>query len=138
MPGIRARRKPHAGSVYPSQVVGWRARYVRKRSDLSQGNVAAQMVALGHETWTRQTVAAVEAAERNLTVDELVSLAAVLRTTLVDILTPTPLVDPARAKAPYSHQPIDIGKPHPLTPFELGNLYGWLGPISSKGRRVTT
>jgi transcriptional regulator with XRE-family HTH domain len=120
MPGIRPRREPHEGTLYPSQLVGQRCKQARRLHDgLSQEEVAERMVTLGHETWTRQTVGQVEAATRNLTVDELVSLAAALQASLAYLLSPSSPTDP------YSDELVDIGGPAPLDRNGLLNLYGF-------------
>jgi transcriptional regulator with XRE-family HTH domain len=120
MPGIRARRESHEGSHYPSQIVGQRSKQARRLHDgLSQEAVAERMVSLGHETWTRQTVGQVETARRNLTVDELVSLAAALQASLAYLLSPSSPADP------YSDELVDIGGPAPLNRNELLSLYGF-------------
>ena len=120
MPGIRTRRESHEGSHYPSQIVGQRSKQARRLHDgLSQEAVAERMVSLGHETWTRQTVGQVEAATRNLTVDELVSLAAALQASLAYLLSPSSPADP------YTDELVDIGGPAPLDRKGLLNLYGF-------------
>lgn len=120
MPGIPSRRAPHKGSKYPSQIVGQRARDARRlHDDLSQEKVADRMVDLGHPTWKRQTVGQIETAERNLTVDELVSLAAALETAVSYLLSP------ASASDPFTAEPVDIGGPEPLDRSELLSIYGF-------------
>lgn len=120
MPGIPARREPHPDSSYPSRIVGKRAKDARRLHDrLSQEAVADRMVALGHDTWVRQTVGQVEDAERNLTVDELVSLAAALQTVVAYLLSPASPADP------LTDEPVDVGGPDPLDRDEMNSLYGF-------------
>ena len=120
MPRIPSRSAPHEGSKYPSQIVAQRARDARRlHDDLSQENVAERMVSLGHPTWKRQTVGQIETAERNLTVDELVSLAAALETAVSYLLSPASVSDP------YTAQPVDVGGPEPLDRNQLLSLYGF-------------
>ena len=119
MPGIPARREPHQGSKYPSDIVGQRAKDARRLHDrLSQEAVADRMVALGHG-WTRQTVGQVENAGRHLTVDELVSLAAALQTMVAYLLSPASPADP------FTDEPVDIGGPDPLGRSEMLGVYGF-------------
>ena len=118
MPGIR--REPHQDSKYPSRIVGQRAKDARRLHDhLSQEATADRMVALGHGTWTRQTVGQVENAERNLTVDELVSLAAALQTMVAYLLSPASPADP------FTDELVDIGGPDSLGRAEMRGLYGF-------------
>ena len=120
MPGIPARREPQQDSQYPSRIVGQRAKDARRLHDhLSQEATADRMVALGHGTWTRQTVGQVENAERNLTVDELVSLAAALQTMVAYLLSPASPADP------FTDELVDIGGPDPLGRSEMISLYGF-------------
>ena len=120
MPGIPARREPHPDSSYPSRIVGKRAKDARRLHDrLSQEAVADRMVVLGHGTWTRQTVGQVENAARNLTVDELVSLAAALQTVVAYLLSPASPADP------YTDEPVDIGGPDALGRDKMISLYGF-------------
>jgi transcriptional regulator with XRE-family HTH domain len=120
MPGITpgAQRTPHEGSRFLSEVVGDRVRQARGLHGLSQQEVADRMDLLGHR-WVRQTVARVETADRNLTVDELVSLAAALQTSVGYLLSPR---SPAE---PLTSEPVDIGGPDPLGGDELSSLFGF-------------
>ncbi len=97
MSGIpkKGRRIPYEGAKYLTQIVGERSREIRTlytsardQDEVSQEEIAERMVILGHATWRRQTVALVEKAGRNLTVDELISLAVALQTTLAYLLNP--------------------------------------------------
>jgi len=80
------------------------------------------MEMLGHESWKRQTVGQVEKGKRNLTVDELISLAAALQTTVAFLVSPAPL---------WSGYPgekdalVDAGGPSPLDRDQLLDLYGF-------------
>lgn len=119
MPGIPTRRDPHPGSMYPSKIVGKRAKKVRKLRDLSQEHVAKQMNDLGHETWKRQTVGQVESDSRKLTVDELVSLASALETNVAFLMSPIGLDETADPPL------VDIGGQKPLDLTELESVYGF-------------
>jgi transcriptional regulator with XRE-family HTH domain len=120
VPGIAARREAHEGARYLSQILGQRVRQTRLLHDeLSQEDVAERMERLGHATWTRQTLGQVENANRNVTVDELVSLAAALQTNVAHLLSP------ASPSDPYTHEPVDIGGPDPLGRTELASLFGF-------------
>lgn len=90
MPGI-PRRDSLPDSAYPSQHVGRRASEMRRVRNMSQDEIADRMVTLGHSTWRRQTVSQVESADRSLTVDELVSLAVVLESTVSYLFDPASL-----------------------------------------------
>ncbi len=120
MPGITpAQREPHKGSKFLSQLVGERAREARSlHNNLSQHDVAERMELLGHN-WVRQTMARIESADRNLTVDELVSLAIALQTSVAYLLSPASPADP------YTSDPVDIGGPDPLGRDELSALFGF-------------
>ena len=122
MPGISRRREPHTGSRYLSQIVGERVRDVRRHRGVSQEELADRMVDLGHATWHRPTVGQVEKAERNLTVDELLSLAVAFKTTLAYLMSP------ASAWDPNYDGPVDVGRSESVAGGELRALYGfsWL------------
>ncbi len=114
-----APKKAPEGSRYLSQIVGERAREARTvMRKVSQEDVAERMETLGH-SWFRQTVAKVENAKRNLTVDELVSLAAALQTTVAF------LVSPSSPLSPNNAQPLDVGGPEPLDGRQLRDLFGF-------------
>ena len=122
MPGIPKRREPHNGSRYLSQIVGQRVRDVRLHREVSQDELADRMVDLGHATWYGPTVGQVEKAKRNLTVDELISLAAAFETTLAYLMSP------ASAWDPNYMGPVDVGRSEPVEGKDLRALYGftWL------------
>lgn len=124
MTGIPAQRvrKPHEGSRYLSQVVGQRILEARRFRDIDKVALADRMQHLGHPKWWRQTVGQVESANRNLTLDELISLAAALQTTLAFLLSPASAWDPE-----YS-RPVDVGAAESLEDRQLSDLYGfhWL------------
>ena len=120
MPEIPAHREPpHVGSRYLSQIVGERIGEIRRSRKVSQGLIADRMQELGHGSWERQTVGLVESARRNLTVDELVSLAAALQTTLAFLLSPL------SAWGNPQHM-VDVGGPEGLDTKQLRDLYGFL------------
>lgn len=91
MPGI-PRRDPLPDSLYPSQILGARVAEIRGAKRLSQQEIADRLEVLGHPSWHRQTVSQVERAERNVTVDELVSLALALEVAVVTLFSPRRLV----------------------------------------------
>jgi len=128
MSGIpkKGRRNPHEGAKYLTQIVGERSREIRTlytsirdQDEVSQEEIAERMVILGHATWRRQTVALVEKAGRNLTVDELISMAAALQTTLAYLL------NPGSVWAHNYNEPVDVGAPNPLESRQLKDLYGF-------------
>jgi hypothetical protein len=80
------------------------------------------MVMLGHASWTRQAVAQIETAARNLTVDELASLAAALQTTVGFLMGPNPLWS-----GPIDFL-VDIGAPASLNRRHVSGLYGFEPP----------
>jgi len=120
VPGITpAQREPHKGSKFLSQLVGNRVREARSLHDnLSQQEVADRMELPGHK-WVRQTVARIESAERNLTVDELVSVAIALQTSVAYLLSPASPADP------YTSMSVDIGGPDTLDLDQLSSLLGF-------------
>lgn len=73
-----------------SEVVRARVGEIRKLRRLAQKEVAERMADIGF-AWHRQTVGQVEAGTRKLTVDEVVGLAAVLGTTVRQLLSPISL-----------------------------------------------
>ena len=54
---------------------------------MKQDEVAEQMRAAGHPTWSRNTISQVEKGGRSVTVDELMSLAAIFDVGYDDLLT---------------------------------------------------
>jgi transcriptional regulator with XRE-family HTH domain len=69
------------GALYPSQILARNLGALRRLRGYRQEFVAERMMYLGH-SWTRQTVGEVEQGRRNVTVDELFSLALVLEITM--------------------------------------------------------
>jgi len=63
-------------------------RAARSRLGLDQADVVARMRALGYETWYRQTMGKVERAERRVSAEEILGLAAALETTVARLMTP--------------------------------------------------
>ena len=122
MPGIPGRREPHEDAQFPSQLVGERASELRRLLKLSQEDIAERMVRLEHSKWARQTVGQMETATRNVTVDELVSLAAALQTTVAFLLSPNPIFGLERDYW------VDIGAPASLGRRHLPGLYGFSPP----------
>ena len=59
-----------------SELVGQNLKALRVAAGLTQGELAAAMKAIGFKKWHRQTVAEAEAGRRNVTIEELVALAA--------------------------------------------------------------
>lgn len=121
MPGRPGRREPHEGSAYIGTVVGRQASDVRRLRRLSQEEVADRMQRLGHASWIRQTIGQVEKGDRSITVDEVVSLAAALGTSLSFLLSPSPPWDAAEP----SDRRVDIGGPVAFTEGMLAALYGF-------------
>ena len=80
------------------------------------------MVTLGHESWHRPTVGLVERAQRTLAVDELLSLAAALQTTVSFLLSPRSVWDDPRDPESIA---IDVGGPEPLNAEQIRDLYGF-------------
>jgi transcriptional regulator with XRE-family HTH domain len=85
----RAGRTPHPEGRFPSQVVAANIRSLRALRGLNQETLAEKMQHLKHG-WSRATVSEVERGDRNVTVDELASLAVVLN------VGPGELLDPDR------------------------------------------
>ena len=83
----RAGRQPPLGSHFASEIVARNIRGYRAVKGLEQKQVAALMSRHGHD-WNANTVGAVERGYRNVTVDELVSVAAVLGVTVPQLLDP--------------------------------------------------
>jgi transcriptional regulator with XRE-family HTH domain len=81
----RAGIEPPEGALYPSQILARNIGAVRRLRGHSQDFVAERMMYLGHP-WTRQTVGEVEHGRRNVTTDELFSLALVLEITIARLL----------------------------------------------------
>lgn len=115
MPGIR-RRSALPDSSHPSEYVGQRAAELRRVQNISQEEVADRMVTLGHQSWRRQTVAQIETAERNITVDELISLALALGCFAKSLLDPVPVHNSqwGRAGTSDSERRIDLGLSSPI------------------------
>ena len=103
----QAGRPAKAGSRFISEVVGDHVRAFRQLRRMTQGGLAAGMRNLGHGTWSHTTVSTVERRVRSVSVDELASLAVLLR------------VPPPRLLDPFSLAPctgdwlseIDFGGP---------------------------
>jgi transcriptional regulator with XRE-family HTH domain len=81
----RAGITPPKGALYPSQILARNLGAVRRLRGYRQEFIAERMMYLGHQ-WTRQTVGEVEQGRRNVTVDELFSLALVLEITIARLL----------------------------------------------------
>lgn len=58
------------------ELIGDNIRSLRRAAGLTQGDLAGAMQAIGFETWQRQTVAETEAGRRDISVEELVAIAA--------------------------------------------------------------
>lgn len=67
-------------------VIGRNVRRLREAADLSQGQVAARMVTLGHTGWITSTCSRIERGIRQVQVDELADLTAALGHPMVEIL----------------------------------------------------
>jgi transcriptional regulator with XRE-family HTH domain len=85
----RAGIEPPKGALYPSQILARNLGAVRRLRGWRQELVAERMNFLGHP-WTRQTVGEAEQGRRNVTVDELLSLALVLEITISQLLDARP------------------------------------------------
>src|SRR6266700_2654883 len=83
----RAGRTPRAGSRYLSDVLADNIRAWRLLRRLEQAEVASRMSKLDH-TWGPSTVSQVERGRRNITVDELLSLAIALGVPVWVLLDP--------------------------------------------------
>lgn len=121
VPGIK-RRDPHPEARYPSQFVGDRVGEWRRVKNISQEEVAERMQTLGHTSWYRQTVAQVESAARNLTVDELVSLAIALECTVADLFSTATLGD---RWLDEDEQVVDLGLSEPMPRPALAAVLGF-------------
>jgi transcriptional regulator with XRE-family HTH domain len=78
---------PHA--LFPSQILARNLGAVRRLRGWRQELVAQRMNFLGHP-WTRQTVGEIEQGRRNVTVDELFSLALAFQITIDRLLDARP------------------------------------------------
>jgi transcriptional regulator with XRE-family HTH domain len=81
----RAGLEPPEGALFPSQILARNLGAVRRLRGWRQELVAERMNFLGHP-WTPATVSEVERGRRNVTVDELFSLALVFGLTLARLL----------------------------------------------------
>jgi transcriptional regulator with XRE-family HTH domain len=81
----RAGITPPAGALYPSQILARNLGAVRRLRGWRQEFVSERMMYLGHP-WTRQTVGEVEQGRRNVTTDELFSLALVFEIAIARLL----------------------------------------------------
>jgi transcriptional regulator with XRE-family HTH domain len=97
----RAGRQPRAGARFITDVVADNLRAYRLIGRLDQTDVAKGMRVFGHR-WGQSTVAQVERGQRNVTVDELLGLVAVLDVTIGDLLDPT-------GPAGRDERPLDYG-----------------------------
>jgi transcriptional regulator with XRE-family HTH domain len=85
----RAGITPPEGALFPSQILARNVGGLRRLRGWRQELVAERMNFLGHP-WTQQTVSEVEQGRRNVTVDELLSLALVLVMTVERLLDARP------------------------------------------------
>jgi transcriptional regulator with XRE-family HTH domain len=85
----RAGITPPKGALYPSQILARNLGAVRRLRGWRQEFVAERMMYLGHQ-WSRQTVGEVEQGRRNVTLDELFSLALVFDITIERLLDARP------------------------------------------------
>lgn len=83
----RGGAEPPEGALYPSQILARNLGTLRRLRGYRQEHVANRMMFLGHQ-WSRQTVGEVEQNRRNVTTDELFSLALVLHTTVRGLFDP--------------------------------------------------
>jgi transcriptional regulator with XRE-family HTH domain len=101
--------------MYPSQVLARNLGALRRLRGYRQELVAERMNYLGHP-WTRQTISEVERGKRNVTVDELFSLALALHITVDRLLDARVdrLLDP-RAKRPGALDPRKVALVRPTS-----------------------
>lgn len=85
-----------------TEVLAENVRVRRAAARLQQADLAKRMIALGLE-WTRSTVSAVERGSRNVTVDELLSLALALGTDPAGLLDPRGITGRAQIR-------VDLGR----------------------------
>lgn len=85
-----------------AELIGGNIRSLRRAIGLTQAELAGAMQAIGFDTWFRQTVAEAEAGRRNITVEELVALAAYFEMPLRALL-----VSPSSAI--YMPDGVDVG-----------------------------
>jgi transcriptional regulator with XRE-family HTH domain len=83
----KAGRRPAPGSRFLSDVLADNVRAYRSLRRLSQEELARRMVAARHP-WTRATVSDIERANRNVTIDELLTLAMIVDSPIGDLLDP--------------------------------------------------
>jgi transcriptional regulator with XRE-family HTH domain len=131
----RAGITPPKGALYPSQILARNLGAVRRLRGWRQEFVAERMMYLGHP-WTRQTVGEVEQARRNVTVDELFSLALVFEIAIGRLLDARPgrllfpdLKEPGRKVAlvrPTSVAASRAEHESPEMTIDAGDLHGVL------------
>jgi transcriptional regulator with XRE-family HTH domain len=85
----RAGLEPPKGALYPSQILARNLGAVRRLRGWRQELISERMMYLGHP-WTQQTVSEVERGRRNVTLDELFSLALVFDITIERLLDARP------------------------------------------------
>ena len=74
--------------VRVEEIVGWQVRERREALGLTQEQLGRQLEPLLGRPWSRQAVSAAEKGDRSFAAAELVALAAVLHTTVGDLLRP--------------------------------------------------
>jgi transcriptional regulator with XRE-family HTH domain len=116
-------RQPQPGSRLPSQVVADNVRALREALGRSQAYLAAQLREQDLD-WTQSTVSQVELGVRHVNVDELVALAAALRSSPVDLLGPwtataaaavEDIVNGREGNDPPDYAAVDLGLDVPVT-----------------------
>jgi transcriptional regulator with XRE-family HTH domain len=98
----RAGVEPPKGALVPSQILARNVGALRRLRGYRQEFIAKRIMYLGH-SWSRQTVGEIEQGRRNVTVDELFSLALALHITIDRLLDARVdrLIDPnAKAARP--------------------------------------
>jgi transcriptional regulator with XRE-family HTH domain len=99
----RRRRSPATpGARFLADVLADNVRDLRVLRRQTQEQLATNMRRLTQDTWSAVTVSDVEHAKRTVSVDELVALALILDTSVVDLLDPTGVEGRHTA-------PVDIG-----------------------------
>jgi transcriptional regulator with XRE-family HTH domain len=117
----RAGREPQPESKFPSQVLAANVASLRALRGIRQEELAERMRLLRHG-WSRATVSEVERGDRNVTVDELGSLAIALNAPLTELL------DPDRQNVA-----LDVGFP---VPIPVGRASAWVRGLLRIGRGV--
>jgi transcriptional regulator with XRE-family HTH domain len=101
----RRERQPTPGAVFASDVLATNVRAYRLVRGRTQEELADRMSQLGHG-WSAGTVGFAERGDRTLSVDELLALAIVLETDVLDLLDPTGIDGRQTAPVDYAVRPL--------------------------------